>query len=132
MTLSVHHVQLSCPAGSEDALRAFYTGPMGMTELAKPPVLAARGGVWFRSGSVELHLGVEPDFRPARKAHPGLLCPDLDALVGRLAAAGVAAEWDANFPGYRRCYVHDPVGNRIELLQPLSRAGEPGGGASAA
>lgn len=118
MSWSVHHVQLSCPAGSEDALRAFYAGPMGMTELTKPPVLAARGGVWFRSGAVELHLGVEADFRPAGKAHPGLLCPDLDVLVAALAATGVTAEWDDNFPGYRRCYVRDPVGNRIELLQP--------------
>lgn len=120
MSLSaVHHVQLSCPAGSEDRLRAFYAGPMGMTEVAKPPVLAARGGVWFRAGAVELHLGVEADFRPAPKAHPGLLCADLDAMTADLSAAGVDIEWDDNFPGYRRCYVHDPVGNRLELLTAL-------------
>lgn len=119
MTLSaVHHVQLSCPAGSEEALRAFYTGPLGMTELVKPPVLAARGGAWFRRDGVELHLGVEADFRAPAKAHPGLLCDDLDALVAALAAAGIDAEWDDDFPGYRRCYVRDPVGNRLELLEP--------------
>ncbi|MBA2554361.1 MAG: glyoxalase [Geodermatophilaceae bacterium] len=120
MTLAgVHHVQLACPAGSEPSLRAFYVGVLGMTEVAKPPVLAARGGAWFRSGAVELHLGVEEDFRPARKAHPGLLTADLSGLVARLQAAGVDARWDPDFPGYRRCYVDDPVGNRIELLQPL-------------
>lgn len=120
MTLSaVHHVQLSCPAGSEPELRMFYGGLLGMTELTKPPVLAARGGAWFRCGAVELHLGVEPDFRPAGKAHPGLLCTELDTLVATLADGGVEAEWDDNFPGFRRCYVRDPVGNRIELLEPL-------------
>jgi catechol 2,3-dioxygenase-like lactoylglutathione lyase family enzyme len=115
----VHHVQLASPAGSEPTLREFYVGVLGMTEIPKPPVLAARGGVWFGSGGVELHLGVEADFRPARKAHPGLLTTDLDGLVGRLHAAGVEARWDGDLPGHRRCYVDDPVGNRIELLQPL-------------
>jgi catechol 2,3-dioxygenase-like lactoylglutathione lyase family enzyme len=117
--VGVHHVQLACPAGSEPLLRAFYVGVLGMTEVAKPPVLAARGGAWFRSDAVELHLGVEAEFRPARKAHPGLLTDDLTGLVSRLCAAGVEARWDEDFPGYRRCYVDDPVGNRIELLQPV-------------
>lgn len=120
MTLvGVHHVLLGCPADSEPALRAFYAGVLGMREVAKPPALAARGGAWFRSGAVELHLGVEADFRPARKAHPGLLTDHLDELVSRLRESGVEARWDEDFPGYRRCYVDDPVGNRIELLQPL-------------
>lgn len=114
---AVHHVQLSCPPGSEEALRAFYTGPLSMRELTKPPALAARGGVWFRRGSLELHFGVEADYRPPAKAHPGLLSDDLDMLVETLAEAGILAEWDDNFPGYRRCYVRDPVGNRLELLQ---------------
>ncbi len=120
----VHHVQLACPAGSEPQLRQFYGAVLGMTEVAKPPMLAVRGGAWFRSGGaelqgvVELHLGVEADFRPARKAHPGLLCADVDALSARLAAAGIPVRWDEDFPGYRRCYVDDPVGNRLELLQP--------------
>jgi len=116
--VALHHVQLACPAGSEDALRTFYAGLLGVPEAAKPPVLAARGGVWFRGPGVELHLGVEQDFRPARKAHPGLVVDDLDAVVDRLAAAGVAARWDGELPGFRRCYVDDPVGNRVELLEP--------------
>lgn len=117
--VGLHHVQLAAPAGSEDALRAFYGGLLRLPEVPKPAVLAARGGVWFRSAGVELHLGVEDDFRPARKAHPGLLVDDLDALAGRLEAAGVEVGWDGDLPGYRRCYVADPVGNRLELLEPL-------------
>ena len=117
--VGLHHVQLAAPAGSEDALRAFYGALLGLPEVAKPPVLAARGGVWFRSAHVEIHLGVEAGFRPARKAHPGLLVDDLDGFATRLAEGGVEVEWDPNFPGFRRCYVHDPVGNRLELLEPL-------------
>ena len=117
--IGLHHVQLAAPAGSEDVLRAFYGDLLGMPEVPKPPVLAARGGAWFRSAGVELHLGVEEGFRPARKAHPGLLVDDLDALARPArAAGGVAVEWDGDFPGYRRCYVADPVGNRLELLEP--------------
>ena len=117
--VGLHHVQLAAPAGSEDVLRAFYGGLLGLPEVAKPPVLAARGGVWFRSAGVELHLGVEERFRPARKAHPGLLVDDLDALAGRLEAAGVEVVPDGDLPGFRRCYVADPVGNRLELLEPV-------------
>lgn len=119
MIRALHHVQLAAPAGSEPALRAFYGDLLGMTEIAKPPVLAARGGVWFSSGSVELHLGIEDAFRPARKAHPGLLVTDLDALVRRLAGAGHEIRPDDLLPGFRRCYADDPVGNRLELLEPL-------------
>ena len=119
MIAGVHHVQLSVPAGAEPALRAFYGGLLGMAEVAKPPRLAARGGVWFRSGTAELHLGVEDGFRPARKAHPGLLVCGLAGLAERLAAAGHGVTWDDLLPGYRRCYVHDPCGNRLELLEPL-------------
>ena len=121
MIIGLHHVQLAVPAGSEPALREFYGGVLGMTEVAKPPVLAARGGVWFRSGSVELHLGVEVDFRPARKAHPALLVDDLSDLAERLDV-----RWDDLLPGYRRCYVDDPCGNRLELLTPRYSAPPPG------
>jgi catechol 2,3-dioxygenase-like lactoylglutathione lyase family enzyme len=114
----LHHVQLAIPVGSEAACRAFYVGVLGLAEVTKPPVLAARGGLWVRSGSLELHLGVEDDFRPARKAHPGILVADLDALAARLTAAGVPVRWDGDFPGHRRCYADDPVGNRLEFLQP--------------
>jgi catechol 2,3-dioxygenase-like lactoylglutathione lyase family enzyme len=113
---ALHHVQLAAAPGSEPALLAFYVGVLGMVELPKPRALAGRGGAWFAGGTAELHLGIEADFRPARKAHPGLLVADLDALAARLAAAGHRLTWDGTLPGYRRCYVADPVGNRLELL----------------
>jgi catechol 2,3-dioxygenase-like lactoylglutathione lyase family enzyme len=116
--IGLHHVQLAVPAGSEDSARAFYGGLLGMVEVAKPAELAARGGCWFRGGSWELHLGVEADFRPARKAHPGVLVDGLTALAARLTDAGVAVDWDDNFPGHRRCYALDPFGNRLEFLEP--------------
>ncbi len=114
----IHHVQLACPAGSEDDLRAFFVGVLGFEELPKLPVLAARGGCWFRGHGIELHLGVEPDFRPALKAHPGLLVDDLDAWAARLTAAGHPVDFDDDFPGMRRFYSADPNGNRLEFLQP--------------
>ncbi len=118
--VGLHHVQLTAPAGSEEESRWFYGTVLSLPEVAKPPVLAARGGVWFRSPSVELHLGVEADFRPARKAHPGLLVDDLESFVRRVESHGVGVVWDDDFPGFRRCYVGDPHGNRLELLEPLS------------
>jgi catechol 2,3-dioxygenase-like lactoylglutathione lyase family enzyme len=114
----LHHTQLAIPPGSEEQVRAFYRDVLGMAELDKPPVLAARGGCWFRGGGLELHLGVEKDFRPARKAHPGILVHDLDGLAKRLTDADVEVEWDDNFPGHRRFYAHDPLGNRLEFLEP--------------
>ncbi|HST80765.1 MAG TPA: ATP-grasp domain-containing protein [Kineosporiaceae bacterium] len=114
----LHHVQLAIPPGGEDLARRYYGEILGMTELEKPPVLAARGGCWFRSTGLEIHLGVEKDFRAAAKAHPGILVKDLDALAKRLEAAGAGVEWDDNFPGHRRFYSHDLHGNRIELLEP--------------
>lgn len=114
----LHHVQLAIPRGSEDAARDFFCQLLGMTEIPKPPVLAARGGLWVRSGTAELHLGVEDPFRPARKAHPGLLVDDLAALCDRLRGAGHTVEPDGLLPGFRRAYVHDPFGNRIELMEP--------------
>jgi catechol 2,3-dioxygenase-like lactoylglutathione lyase family enzyme len=117
--VGLHHVQVAAPPGSEEVLRRFYGDVLGMTEVPKPPELAGRGGVWFRAGGVELHLGVEDDFRPAGKAHPGLLVADLPAYVDGLAAYGVPVEWDDAFPGFRRCYLQDPHGNRLELLEPL-------------
>ena len=114
----LHHAQLAMPLGEEAAARAFYAGVLGMTEVEKPPVLAARGGAWFRAGGLELHLGVEEAFGPARRAHPGVLVSDLDEVVRRLGAAGQDVTWDADFPGFRRVYAHDPFGNRLEFLQP--------------
>ncbi|GAA4367080.1 VOC family protein [Actinomadura sp. NPDC048032] len=118
MIIGVHHVQLAAPPGAEDRLRAFYGGVLGLEEVAKPPELAKRGGAWFRGPGVEIHLGVEPGFRPARKAHPGLLVDDLDALAARLRAAGHEVTPDDLFPGHRRFHTDDPVGNRLEFLRP--------------
>jgi len=81
-------------------------------------VLAARGGCWFRAGAVQLHLGIEADFRPARKAHPGLRVTDIEAYAVRLEAHGVAVTWDDHLPGQLRFYADDPVGNRLEFLEP--------------
>lgn len=115
---SFDHVQLAAPPGSEDALRAYYAGTLGMAEIPKPPVLAARGGCWFAAGSVELHQGTEADFRPARKAHPGIRVRGIEALAARLIAAGAPVTWDENLPGHRRFYTWDPAGNRLEFLEP--------------
>jgi len=114
----IHHVQLACPPGTEAALRTYYVDVLGLTELPKPPKLAARGGCWFAGNGVELHLGVEADFRPARKAHPALLVDDLAALTERLEAAGLEVRDEGGLDGYLQRYVDDPFGNRLELLQP--------------
>lgn len=114
----LHHVQLSMPPGAEDQARAFWLGTLGFAEVPKPPVLAARGGLWVRADALEIHLGVEPDFAAARKAHPGIQVTDIDAVAARLEAGGTEVTWDANFPGHRRFYAPDPFGNRLEFLQP--------------
>jgi catechol 2,3-dioxygenase-like lactoylglutathione lyase family enzyme len=106
------------PAGAEALARAFYAGVLGLEELPKPPALAGRGGVWFGNASVQLHLGVEADFRPARKAHPALRVDDLAALAAACAAEGHAPQFDNAVPGVARFYVADPFGNRLEFLQP--------------
>ncbi|MFF4078955.1 VOC family protein [Streptomyces sp. NPDC001777] len=120
MIAALDHVQLAAPQGSEDALRAYYTDVLGMTEIPKPPVLAARGGCWFGAGPVQLHIGVERDFRPARKAHPGLRVTDIEAFAARLEERGAEVHWDGDLPGHRRFHSHDPVGNRLEFLEPTN------------
>jgi len=116
--VGVDHVQLAMPAGREAEARAFYTGLLGIPEIAKPPALAARGGAWFERGGLKIHLGVDRDFRPARKAHPGLLVQGLESLVAALRAAGHAVADDEPLAGYWRVYVDDPFGNRLELMEP--------------
>ncbi len=105
------------PAGREEEAARFYQGMLGLTPVEKPPVLQGRGGAWFRGPALEVHLGIEQEFRAARKAHPGLLTDSLDELAGRLASGGVEVAWDPDFPGFRRFYAHDPFGNRLEFLQ---------------
>ena len=116
----IDHVQLAMPAGAEDEAAAFYEGLLGIPRRPKPANLAARGGCWFEDGELKVHLGVEPDFQPARKAHPAFEVTSLAALVERLRAAGVAVRDDEPLDGYERVYVDDPFGNRIELLEPLA------------
>lgn len=121
MSMLIDHVQVSCAPGGEDAARRFYVDGLGMTERPKPPILAARGGAWFRSGAAEVHVGVEDDFRPARKAHPALAVDDVDAVAGRLAALGFPISWDDAIPGLRRFHTADGNGNRIELQAHRAR-----------
>ncbi len=118
--LALDHVQLAMPAGEEDKARAFYRDLLGLSEVAKPANLARRGGVWFEAGSLKLHLGVESEFRPAKKAHPALLVNNLPALLAAASAAGYPPVTDEPLPGYDRAYLADPFGNRIELLEPVA------------
>jgi catechol 2,3-dioxygenase-like lactoylglutathione lyase family enzyme len=113
MTLQIDHIQLAIPEGGEDQARAFWSGLLGLVELPKPDALAARGGCWFSLGTQELHLGVETPFSPARKAHPGLLTPRIDALADALAPV----TWDSAIPERRRFFASDPFGNRLEFIE---------------
>lgn len=119
--VGLDHVQLAAPFGCEDEARRFYGRLLGLEELEKPPLLAARGGAWFRLGAHELHVGVADDFIPATKAHPALRAGSLKALeaaADRLRAAGVEVVWadPDEIPGTSRLHVHDPWGNRLELV----------------
>lgn len=114
--LAIDHVQLAMPQGQEAAARRFYAGLVGMREIPKPAELARRGGCWFESGLVQIHLGVEADFRPAKKAHPALSCSDYEGLVFRLRTASLEVIEAEDIPGVRRCHTHDPFGNRIEFI----------------
>ncbi|WP_429133279.1 VOC family protein [Ensifer sp. 4252] len=115
--MGLDHVRLAMPAGMEGAARGFYEGLLGLAEVPKPLNLAGRGGCWFERGEARIHLGIDPAFSPARKAHPALLVDDLSRFLLRLEAAGVPIMQDAPLAGCERCYVSDPFGNRIELMQ---------------
>jgi len=114
--VGLDHVQLAMPPGREAEAESFYTGLLGFVRLPKPEPMASRGGCWFASGSVALHLGVEADFRPARKAHPALVVRDLADLATALEAAGITVSPNQDQPPGAGCYVDDPFGNRIELI----------------
>ena len=116
--VALDHVQLAMPAGGEAVARAFYAGVLGLAEQPKPENLRKRGGVWFGSGDLKVHLGVEAGFRPARKAHPAFRVKNLAELRARCEAAGYPTVDDEPLPGYQRFYVFDPFGNRIECLEP--------------
>lgn len=115
--MKLHHVQLAIPPLSEDECRAFYCDVLGWQELEKPSALAARGGLWLDAGQAEIHLGVEEDFRPARKAHPAFLVTDIARLADTLKDAGHVVKWDDALKEYKRFFTADPVGNRIEFMQ---------------
>ena len=115
----IDHVQLAMPAGREDAAREFYGRLLGIPEVPKPPPLRKRGGVWFEKGEVRIHLGVDPDFRPARRAHPGFRVRDLQKLVSMLRDAGYAVSEDDLLGRVRRVFVADPFGNRLELIESM-------------
>lgn len=122
--IGLDHVQLAMPEGREGEAEAFYAGLLGFVRLPKPERIARRGGCWFSSGSAAVHLGVEADFRPARKAHPALIVRDLAAFTVGLRKAGVAVRPNPDRPDGAGCYVDDPFGNRIELIDERS-IGEP-------
>jgi catechol 2,3-dioxygenase-like lactoylglutathione lyase family enzyme len=115
--VGIDHVQLAMPAGGEGAARAFYRDVLGFEEVPKPPPFQGRGGVWFRSGPVELHLGVQADFRPALKAHPAFRVEGLTSFIVRCTAAGYPIVREVPLYGIERVHLVDPFGNRIELLE---------------
>jgi catechol 2,3-dioxygenase-like lactoylglutathione lyase family enzyme len=105
------------PFGREAEARAFYQGVLGIPEVPKPAHLISRGGCWFERGQLKVHLGVEADFRPARKAHPAFLVDNLSALISAITDAGFVVTTDEPLEGFERVYLDDPFGNRIELLE---------------
>jgi catechol 2,3-dioxygenase-like lactoylglutathione lyase family enzyme len=115
---AIDHIQLAMPPNQEQTARDFYSGVLGLAEKPKPDHLAKRGGVWFEQEALKIHLGVEQDFKPATKAHPGLLAEGLKELVERCERAGYRVVSDEPLDGYFRVYVTDPFGNRIELMEP--------------
>ena len=118
--VALDHVQLAMPAGEEARARAFFIDVLGMSELQKPADLAKRGGAWFAGGdgaSVQIHLGVEREFRSALKAHPAVLVSAIDELAARIEAAGHVVTWDDELPGQRRFFSADPFGNRLEFIE---------------
>lgn len=118
----IDHVQLAMPPGGEDQAREFYGALLGIPEVPKPPHLAARGGCWFETDNVKIHLGVEDGFRPAKKAHPALVVTDLDALVAKLAASGTEVVAGDERDGTRSMYAYDPFGNRLELIESRAQS----------
>ncbi|WDL96558.1 VOC family protein [Alicyclobacillus sp. ALC3] len=117
----IDHVQLAAPKGTEEKARHFFIDILGMAEITKPANLAARGGVWFQVGHHQLHIGIEDDFVPAKKAHPAFLVNNLNSLRERLVEHGVKVKDDTSLEGANRFYVDDPFGNRMEFLEWITK-----------
>ena len=115
--LNLDHVQIAIPVGGEARAREFYGGILGLTEVAKPAETAGRNSIWFTSGPVNLHLGIEADFHPAKRAHPALVVDDLDEILAASEGAGLATKPDTCFNNFRRVHIFDPFGNRLELME---------------
>jgi catechol 2,3-dioxygenase-like lactoylglutathione lyase family enzyme len=115
--LGLDHVQIAIPVGGEEKARAFYSGILGFSEIAKPGPMAARNSLWFAAGPVNLHLGIASDFHPAKRAHPALIVDDLDRIVAACGRASLTVKPDTSFNGFRRTHVFDPFGNRLELME---------------
>jgi catechol 2,3-dioxygenase-like lactoylglutathione lyase family enzyme len=113
----IDHIQIAAPEGCEADAREFYGGLLGMREIEKPESLRARGGCWFECGAQQLHIGVEKDFRPDKKAHPAFAASDLDELRRALLARGSKVTDDTSIPGVRRFHTEDPWGNRLEFVE---------------
>jgi catechol 2,3-dioxygenase-like lactoylglutathione lyase family enzyme len=114
----IHHVQIAIPAGGEAQARNFYGKLLGLTEVAKPENLQKRGGVWFATGTLQLHVGVDPGFQPAKKAHVAYQVENVATLRARPAAAGYPCVDDEPLAGFERFYTEDPFGNRVEIIAP--------------
>jgi len=119
--LGIDHVQLAMPRGKEAAARSFYANVLGLDEVAKPAPLTQRGGCWFARADVKVHLGVDPDFMPATRAHVCFVVDDLAAMSGQLASAGYAVKADNAIAGVNRLFTTDPFGNRIEIMEGRAR-----------
>jgi catechol 2,3-dioxygenase-like lactoylglutathione lyase family enzyme len=115
--LSLDHVQLAIPVGGESRAREFYTGILGLLEVEKPAEMAGRNSIWFAAGAANLHFGIEPDFHPAKRAHPALVVEGLDEILVLCERAGLSTRPDTSFYGFRRVHVFDPFGNRLELME---------------
>jgi catechol 2,3-dioxygenase-like lactoylglutathione lyase family enzyme len=116
--VGLHHVQLAMPPDEEEAAVKFYGAILGLEQVPKPADLSPRGGVWFRTGDLEVHLGMEEPFSPAVKAHPAFLVDGLETMKARIEAAGYRVTDTVQIEGFHRVYVRDPFGNRVELIEP--------------
>jgi catechol 2,3-dioxygenase-like lactoylglutathione lyase family enzyme len=119
LIIDIDHIQIAAPKGCEAEARRFFGDVLGLEEIEKPEPLRSRGGCWFRVGTRQLHIGVESDFRPAKKAHPAFAASDIDAVFARLQRHGVECDWDEALGGIRRFYAADPWGNRLEFTEPM-------------